>query len=92
MYLHKLISLRNYGTMAAWTMILSDTFQVWQKHQDSSNIYSVHPQRVYSSPNWSDLRTFEFDMLLTADTATNFNNMHLCKTLQIKKSQTRLTI
>ena len=49
-------------------------------------IYSVHPQRVYASPNWSDLKTFEFSMLLTADTATNFNNMHLCIPLQIKKS------
>ena len=47
--------------------------------------YSVHPQRVYASPNWSDLRTFEFNMLLTADTAANFNNMHLCIPLQIKK-------
>ena len=48
-------------------------------------IYSVHPQRVYASPNWSDLRTFGFNMLLTPDTATNFNNMHLCIPLQIKK-------
>ena len=37
-------------------------------------IYSVHPQRLYASPGWSDLRTFEFNMLLTAYTATNFNN------------------
>ena len=49
-------------------------------------IYSVHPQRVYASPNWSDLRIFEFNMLLKADTATHFNNMHLCIPLQIKKS------
>ena len=48
-------------------------------------IYSVHTQRVYASPNWSDLRTFGFNMLLTTDTATNFNNMHLCIPLQIKK-------
>ena len=46
----------------------------------------MHPQRVYASPNWSDLRTFEFNILLTADTATHFNNMHLCIPLQIKKS------
>ena len=35
-------------------------------------IYSVHPQRVYVSPNTSDLRTFEFKMLLTVDAARNF--------------------
>ena len=40
-------------------------------------IYSAHPQRVYASPNWYDLRKFEFNMLLTADRATNFNKMHL---------------
>ena len=34
-------------------------------------IYSVHPQRVYVSPNTSDLRTFELKMLLTVDTARN---------------------
>ena len=44
---------------------------------------SAHPQKVYASPNWSDLRTFEFNMLLTADTATYFNNMHLSIPLQI---------
>ena len=49
-------------------------------------IYSAHPQRVYASPNWYDLRKFEFNMLLTADTATNFSNMHLYIPLQIKKS------
>ena len=48
-------------------------------------IYSVHTQRVYASPNWSDLGTFGFNMLLTTDTATNFNNMHLCIPLQMKK-------
>ena len=47
--------------------------------------YSVHPQRVYASPNWSDLKTFEFNMLVTAGTAANFNNMHLCIPFQIKK-------
>ena len=46
-------------------------------------IYNSHPQRVYASPNLSDLRTFEFNMLLTANTATNFNNMHLCILMQI---------
>ena len=53
-------------------------------------IHSVHPQRVYASPNWSDLRTFEFNMFLTADTATNFNNIYVCIPLQIKKRQTLL--
>ena len=54
--------------------------------------YCVHWQRVHSSPIWCDLRTIDFNMLLTADTATNFNNMHLCIPLQIKKSQTLLAI
>ena len=48
-------------------------------------IYNAHPQRVYASPNWSDLRTFEFNMLLTANTRTNLKNMHLCIPMQIKK-------
>lgn len=30
----KSISLRNYGTMVVWIMILSDTYQVWRKYQD----------------------------------------------------------
>ena len=55
-------------------------------------IYSAHPQRVYASLNWSDLRIFEFNMFLTADAATIFNNMHLGIPLQIKKRQTLLTI
>ena len=55
-------------------------------------IYSVHPQRLYASPGWSDLRTFEFNMLLTADTATNFNNIHLYIPIQIKKTRTLLAI
>ena len=54
-------------------------------------IYSVHPQRVYTSPKWSDLRTFGFNMLLTTDTAKSFNNMHLCL-CKLKKWQTVLTI
>ena len=41
-------------------------------------IYNMDPQRVYVSPNLSDLRTFVFNMLLTADTSANFNKMHLC--------------
>ena len=55
-------------------------------------ICSVHPQRIYNSSNWPDLRTFEFNRLLIADTATDFNNMHLCIPLQIKTSQTLLMI
>ena len=42
---------------------------------------------VFAYSNLSDLRTFPFNMLLTADTATNFNNLHLCIPLQIKKKQ-----
>ena len=46
----------------------------------------TYPQRVYASPGWSYLRTFEFNMLLTADTATDFDNMHLCIPMQIKNN------
>ena len=48
--------------------------------------YNAHPQRMYASPNWSDLRAFEFNMLLIANMATNFNNMHLCMPMKIKKN------
>ena len=46
----------------------------------------TYPQRVYASPGWSYLRTFEFNMLLTADTATDFDNTHLCIPMQIKNN------
>ena len=49
-------------------------------------IYSMDPQRVCISPNLLDLRTFAFNMLLTADTSANFNKMHLCIPLKIKKT------
>ena len=48
-------------------------------------IYSIHTQRVYGSPGWSDLRIFDFNMLLTVNKATNFNNIHLCIPMAIKK-------
>ena len=70
--------------MAAWTTTLSDIFQVWQKHQGRDK--SIECTRKWYLPILSDLRTFPFNMLLTADTATNFNNMHLCIPLQIKKN------
>ena len=46
----------------------------------------IYPQRVYAAPGWSYLRTFEFSMLLTADTAIDFDNMHLCIPMQIKRN------
>ena len=49
-------------------------------------IYSMDPQRVCISPNLLDLRTFAFNMLLTADTSANFNKMHLLIPLKIKKT------
>ena len=56
-------------------------------------IYSVHPKRIYSSCNWPDLRTFEFNMLLTADTATNFNNICIYAYLyKLRKVRTLMTI
>ena len=48
-------------------------------------ICNAYLQRVFASPDWSDLKTFECNMLFTANTATNFNNMHLCIPMQIKK-------
>ena len=51
-------------------------------------VYNAHAQTVYASPNWSDLRTFEFNMLLTANAATNINNMYLWMPMQIKKKKT----
>ena len=65
---------------------------VMAKISRQGQIFSLHRQRVHASPIWCDLRTFEFNMLLTADTVTNFNNMHLCIPLQIKKRQTPLAI
>ena len=53
-------------------------------------VYNAHAQRVYASPNWSDLRTFEFNMLLTANAATNINNMYLWMPMQIKKKKQRM--
>ena len=42
--------------------------------------------QIFSAlPNWSDLRTFEFNILLVANRATNFNNVHLCIPMQIIK-------
>ena len=48
-------------------------------------IYNTLPKKPYASPNWSDMKTFEFNLILAANTATNFNNMHLCIPMQIKK-------
>ena len=59
----------------------------WQHGWQQGQIYSVHLQRVYASPGWTDLRTSEFNMLLTADTATNFNNIHLCIPMHNKKAE-----
>ena len=48
-------------------------------------IYNTLPKRAYASPNWSDVKTFEFNFILAANTATKFKNMYLCITMQIKK-------
>ena len=37
-------------------------------------IYSIHSQRVYASPGWSDLRIFDFNILLTVNTVNNYGN------------------
>ena len=51
-------------------------------------IYNVLPKKAYASPNWSDMNTFEFNLILAANTATNVNNMYLltiCIPMDIKK-------
>ena len=54
--------------------------------QIKGQIYNTLPKKPYASPNWSDMKTFEFNLILAANTATNFNNMHLCIPIQIKKA------
>ena len=48
-------------------------------------ICNMQPQRIYASPNWYDLRTFEFNVLLNSRYSSKFYNMHLNIPLQIKK-------
>ena len=69
-------------------MTLLGTSTVLLKISRQGKVYNAHAQRVYASPNWSDLRTFEFNMLLTANAATNINNMYLWMPMQIKKKKT----
>lgn len=49
-------------------------------------IYNALPKKTYTSPNWSDMKTFEFNVILAANTAIYFNNMYLCIPMQIKKT------
>ena len=48
-------------------------------------ICNIQPQRVYASPNWYDLRTFEFNVMLNCRYSNKFYNMHLNIALQTKK-------
>ena len=49
-------------------------------------IYNVLPKKVVASLNWYDMKTFEFNLIFAANTATNFKNMYLCIPLKIKKT------
>ena len=49
-------------------------------------IYNVLPKKVVASLNWYDMKTFEFNLIFAAHTATNFKNMYLCIPLKIKKT------
>ena len=51
-------------------------------------IYNALPKKAYASPNWSDMNTFEINLILAANTATNVKNMYLltiCIPMDIKK-------
>ena len=51
-------------------------------------IYNALPKKTYASPNWPDMNTFEFNLILAANTATNVKNMYLltiCIPVDIKK-------
>ena len=52
-------------------------------------IYSVHLQRVCASPNWSDLRTFEFNKLLQQQILRIWIYVYL---YNLRKARTLLTI
>lgn len=49
-------------------------------------IYNAFPKKAYISPNWSDMKTFECNVILAANTAIYFNNMYLCILMQIKNT------
>ena len=49
-------------------------------------IYNALPKKAYISPNWSDMKTFECNVILAANTAIYFNNMYLCILMQIKNT------
>lgn len=51
-------------------------------------IYNALPKKSLASPNWSHMNTFEFNLILAANTATNVKNIYLstiCIPMNIKK-------
>ena len=48
-------------------------------------IYNALPKKAYASPNWSDMKTFDFNLILASNTTTNFNNIYLCIPMKIQK-------
>ena len=49
--------------------------------------YNVLLKKLDASPNWSDMKMFEFSLILAANTTTIFSNMYLCIPMQIKNKQ-----
>ena len=54
------------------------------KKSRQGQIYNALPKKAHASPNWLNKFTFEFNLILAANTVTNFNNMHICTSTQIK--------
>ena len=48
-------------------------------------IYNAFPKKAYALPNWSEMKTFFFNLILAANITTNFNKMYRCIPIQIKK-------
>lgn len=47
-------------------------------------IYNALPWKTCASPNYVDKKTLEFNLILAANTCTNFSNIHLCLPIQMK--------
>ena len=48
-------------------------------------IQNAFPKKAYALPNWSEMKTFFFNLILAANITTNFNKMYRCIPIQIKK-------
>ena len=87
----KIVNLKKLGDDGSMDYDLIRYLPEMAKISRQCKIYNAHSQSVYAAPGWSHLRTFEFSMLLTANTTAHFNNMHLCIPMQIKKKTNVVT-